>query len=56
MTIIREELATICGFLAFAVIVLLGRSLAPETLGGAGSMGMLMIVFMIMLWSGRFVR
>ncbi len=47
---VRREAATLCGYLAFAVVTYFGDALAPAAIGGAMAGVLLVTLFLVMLW------
>ncbi|MGV2976175.1 calcium:proton antiporter [Roseibium alexandrii] len=50
MSILRSELPSIVGFLAFVVFKLLGDSLKPAAVGTVGSLILLVLIFIVVMW------
>ena len=50
LTILREELSTLGGFLTFGLLSAFADKLAPDSIGIAGNVAILLALFAVMLW------
>ena len=50
MSILRSELPSLVGFLAFAAFKLLGDGLKPAAVGTFGSLILLVLIFVVVMW------